>query len=282
MAQSKLLVHPSHAADGVGHRITPASAGWRYVGFETRTLKQGAKSKLDTGDNEVCVVILSGKAQVSAEGFDSGSIGERASVFEGLPWSVYLPPHTDATIEAASDCQVALCSAPASGKFKARVIKPGDVGTPHRGTGSNARHVRNVLPEDAEARACWWSKASRPEATGQATRHTSMTARCAALMNPISRKPIITVSSSAQGFALQRIYTDDRFARRSRRQRQGDGDVVLVPKGTTLPARRTAMISTISNVSGGTEACLALLQRPRARVADETAFRVRSPLPGQS
>ena len=72
-------------------------------------------------------------------------------MFDGLPWSVYLPPHTAATIEAATDCHVALCSAPASGKFKARVIKPGDVGTLTRGTGSNARHVRNVLPEDAEA-----------------------------------------------------------------------------------------------------------------------------------
>jgi hypothetical protein len=49
MPQSKLLVHPAQSADGVGHRITPASAGWRYVGFETRTLKQGAKSKLEQG-----------------------------------------------------------------------------------------------------------------------------------------------------------------------------------------------------------------------------------------
>ncbi|MBV8794556.1 MAG: 5-deoxy-glucuronate isomerase, partial [Hyphomicrobiales bacterium] len=49
MPQSKLLVHAVHNADGVGHHITPASAGWRYVGFETRALKQGAKSKLDTG-----------------------------------------------------------------------------------------------------------------------------------------------------------------------------------------------------------------------------------------
>ena len=85
MPQSKLLVHPAHAADGVSHRITPASAGWRYVGFETRTLKKGAKSKLDTGGEEVCIVILSGKARVTAGGFDSGAIGERASVFDGEP-----------------------------------------------------------------------------------------------------------------------------------------------------------------------------------------------------
>ncbi len=75
-----------------GHRITPESAGWRYVGFETRTLRQGATSSLDAGDKEVCIVILSGRARVTAGGFDSGTIGERASVFDGLPWSVYLPP----------------------------------------------------------------------------------------------------------------------------------------------------------------------------------------------
>ena len=151
MAQSKLLVHASRAADGVGHRITPASAGWRYVGFETRTLKGGAKSRLDTGDTEVCAVILSGKARVTADGFNSGTIGERRSVFDGLPWSVYLPPRSAATIKADSDCELALCSAPASGRFEARVIRPADVGALTRGTGSNARHVRNVLPEDAEA-----------------------------------------------------------------------------------------------------------------------------------
>src|ERR1700759_2280451 len=102
MAQSRLLVHPAQSADGVGHRITPTSAGWRYVGFETRTLKQGAKSKLETGGEEGRIVILSGKARISADGFDSGTIGERTSVFDGLPWSVYLPPRSAATIEATT------------------------------------------------------------------------------------------------------------------------------------------------------------------------------------
>src|ERR1700759_4950680 len=166
MGQSKLLVHANHGADGVGHRIPPASAGWRYVGFETRTLKQGAKSKLDTGGEEVCVVILSGKARITAGSFDSGTIGERANVFDGLPWSVYLPPHSAATIETATDCHVALCSAPASGKFKPRVIKPGDVGTLTRGTGANTRHVRNVLPEDAEAESVLVVEVILPGGTG--------------------------------------------------------------------------------------------------------------------
>jgi 5-deoxy-glucuronate isomerase len=216
MGQSKLLVHPAHAAGGVGHRITPASAGWRYVGFETRALKQGAKSKLDTGDKEVCVVILSGKARVTASGFDSGIIGERASVFDGLPWSIYLPPHSAAIIEAASDCELALCSAPASGKFKARVIKPDDVGTLTRGTGSNARHVRNVLPEDAEAESVLVVEVITPGGNWSSYpphKHD----RDALPDESYLEETYYHRLKPAQGFALQRIYTDDH--------------VVLVPKG---------------------------------------------------
>jgi 5-deoxy-glucuronate isomerase len=229
MPQSKLLVHPAaHAADGVGHRITPASAGWRYVGFETRTLKQGAKSKLDTGGDEVCIVILSGKARVTASGFDSGTIGERESVFDGLPWSVYLPPKSAATIEAATDCELALCSAPATGRFKARVIKPGDVGTLTRGTGSNARFIRNVLPEDAEAESVLVVEVITPGGHWSSYpphKHD----RDALPDESYLEETYYHRLKPAQGFALQRVYTDDRSLDET--LAVGDGDVVLVPKG---------------------------------------------------
>src|SRR5271166_5935025 len=192
MAQSKLLVHA--APDGLGHRVTPESAGWRYVGFETRALKAGARSTLDTGDREVCVVILGGKARVTANGFDSGTIGERRSVFEGLPWSVYLPPGAAATLEATPDCELALCSAPAEGRLEARVIAPGDVGTLTRGKGSNARHVRNALPDESYLEETYYHRLNPP-----------------------------------QGFAFQRVYTDDRSLDET--LTVADGDVVLVPKG---------------------------------------------------
>ena len=110
-----------------------------------------AWSRLDTGGDEFCVVVLSGKARVTAEGFDSGTIGERGNVFDGLPcWSICLRasrPRSRPRRIASSRC----ARRRRTGKFKARVIKPGDVGTLTRGAGSNARHIRNVLPEDGEA-----------------------------------------------------------------------------------------------------------------------------------
>ena len=42
------------APGGVLHRITPASAGWRYVGFEVRALRPGESMTWESGDNELC------------------------------------------------------------------------------------------------------------------------------------------------------------------------------------------------------------------------------------
>jgi 5-deoxy-glucuronate isomerase len=228
MAQSNLLIHPARGADGVGHRVTPESAGWRYVGFETRRLKAATRSSLDAGDREVCLVVLSGKARVSAAEFDSGTIGERESVFDGPPWSVYFPPRGAATIEAVTNCEVALCSAPATGKLKPRVITPSEVGTLTRGKGSNARHVRNVLPENADAESLLVVEVITPGGNWSSYpphKHD----RDALPDECYLEETYYHRISPPQGFAFQRVYTDDRSIDET--LTVSDGDVVLVPKG---------------------------------------------------
>src|ERR1700677_2543768 len=138
---SKLLIRPTDSADGIRHRITPESAGWTYVGFESRAIDKGRRASLTTAEREICIVVLSGKARVTTGEFDSGPIGERADVFSGLPWSVYIPPHKEVVIAAEADCEIAICSAPATGKLPARVIPPDEVETLTRGKGTNTRHV---------------------------------------------------------------------------------------------------------------------------------------------
>ena len=267
MAQSKLLVHPGNAADGVGHRITPGQRRMALCRLRDADAEAGRDVSSSTpAADEVCIVILSGKARVTADGFDSGAIGERASVFDGLPWSVYLPPHSAATIEAASDCELALCSAPASGRLKARVIKPGDVGTLTRGSGSNARFIRNVLPEDAEAESLLvvevitpggnWSSypphkhdrdALPDESYLEETYYHRLKPR-AGLRLParLHRRPLARRDADGRG----------------RRRRAG---AARLPSG-----RRAARLRPLlPQHDGRPEARLALPQRPRARVADE-------------
>jgi 5-deoxy-glucuronate isomerase len=225
---SKLLVRPTDSADGVRHKITPESAGWTYVGFESRAIDKSGCATLNTGEREICVVVLTGKARVTADGFDSGVIGERADVFSGLPWSVYAPPRREVVIAAEDDCEIAICSAPATGKLPARVIPPGDVETLTRGKGTNTRHVRNILPETEPAESLlvvevitpggnWSSYPPHKHDTATAGEETALEETYYHRLNP------------PQGFAFQRVYTDDRSLDQT--MAVEDGDVVMVPRG---------------------------------------------------
>jgi 5-deoxy-glucuronate isomerase len=228
MTGSPLLVRPSASSDGARHRITPESAGWRYVGFESRAMQRGARLAMQTGEREICVVVLSGKARVTAGNFDSGPIGERADVFAGLPWSVYAPPLVDVAIEAVEDCEIAICSAPATGRYPARLIAPGDVETMTRGTGTNARHIRNVLPETAQAESLLVVEVITPGGHWSSYpphKHD----RDALPEESYLEETYYHRLSPPQGFALQRVYTDDRSLDET--MAVADGDVVLVPRG---------------------------------------------------
>src|SRR3990172_6661650 len=96
MPMSKLLIHPSAPdSEGCIHRITPESAGWRYVGFELFRLGAGqALARIVPAGREACLVLVSGHAEIAANGESLGVLGGRQSPFDGSPWSVYLPPET--------------------------------------------------------------------------------------------------------------------------------------------------------------------------------------------
>jgi hypothetical protein len=92
---SKLLVR-AHAPDADGSilEVTPQSAGWTHVGFQVVKLAAGETYDGSEPSRETCVVVMSGTAEVTAEGVSFGKIGGRASVFEDvLPArSTFRPP----------------------------------------------------------------------------------------------------------------------------------------------------------------------------------------------
>jgi 5-deoxy-glucuronate isomerase len=90
---SRLLVRPDTSANAPRvHEITPANAGWRYVGFEVLDLAPGQALARELPDREQCLVLLSGRAGVRVAGKDFGTLGARASPFGGKPFAVYVPP----------------------------------------------------------------------------------------------------------------------------------------------------------------------------------------------
>ena len=140
--------------DRVGRvlHVTPENAGWQYVGFDLYRLAPGESASASTEDREVCLVIVSGRATVSAGETDFGTVGERMSPFEGKPFAVYVPAGSGWRATAETNLELAVCSAPGiAGSHPPRMMRPADFSVTTRGKGSNTRYVTDILPETQPA-----------------------------------------------------------------------------------------------------------------------------------
>jgi 5-deoxy-glucuronate isomerase len=223
-----LLVKPNRAADGHVHHISPESAGWRYVGFDVFDLAPGQNLRQSTGDREVLLVFVAGTGRVEAGSCEFPTVGGRLSPFDDAPFSVYLPPRTDFVVTATSRVELALCSAPAVGKFPPRLIPASDVEKLTRGEGTNTRFVRNILPETADAESLlvvesvtpgghWSSYPPHKHDTDNLPQESALEETYYHRLSP------------PQGYGFQRVYTDDLSLDET--MTVYDRDVVLVPRG---------------------------------------------------
>lgn len=225
---SRLRVRPSGGSGRV-HHVTPKSAGWRYVGFDLYRLAPGEAAAGTGQDRETCLVLVSGKARITAGGRDLGELGERMSPFEGKPVAVYLPAGSEWSATATTECEIAVCSAP--GKVSSgsvRVIRPKDMSQETRGRGTNTRFVTNILPESEPADSLLVVEVVTPGG------HTSSYPPHKHDRDDLPRESLLEEIyyhrlNPPQGFAFQRIYTDDRSLDEAIAVE--DGDVTLVPKG---------------------------------------------------
>ena len=226
---SRLLVRPQ-APDASGriHAVTPESAGWRYVGFEVWRLGAGQRLAFTVPEGrEACLVVVSGVVEAAAGGADLGRLGGRASPFEGSPWSIYLPPATQMALRADGEAELALCTAPGTGSLPLRVIPPEAVGLETRGAGTNTRHVRNILPEGEPAESLLVVEVITPG--GHWSSYPSHKHDTDDFPNETYLEETYYHRLARPGFALQRVYTDDRSLDET--MAISDRDVVLVPRG---------------------------------------------------
>jgi len=231
-----LLISPD-LNGGAVHDITPASAGWGHVGFATYDLQPGSmiNESIAAADDvnqdvEICIVLLSGTASISAGGQDFGQLKGRDSVFDRVPpFAVYVPMNTDFKVTAESACEIAVCRAPGlDGVHPARLITPDDMSLEVRGSGSNTRHVCNILPETEPADSLlvvevitesgnWSSYPPHKHDTDDLPNESYLEETYYHRIDP------------PQGYVMHRVYNDDRSLDES--MAAGDRSVVLVPKG---------------------------------------------------
>jgi len=211
--------------------VTPASAGWTHVGFQAIRIATNGTRTVTTGCRELCLVVLTGTVDITVDGDVYESLGQRDSVFDAVgPASLYVPKGKTLVITGRKTAEIALCTAPCDDIARdVRLIQPEDTHATVRGAGTNTRFVRDILPHDDPTAAHLLVVEVRTPASHSSSYPPHK--------HDTERPPIETQLEETyyhrlnppQGFAFQRVYTDDRQLDEACAVE--NHDVVMVPRG---------------------------------------------------
>jgi 5-deoxy-glucuronate isomerase len=214
----RLLVRSSEPGpDGCVVRVTPESAGWSYVGFEVLRV-DGRLARHEEG-REACVVLLSGRCSLLGLGEAA-----RASVFDGPPTALYVPPDTPWWVEGTAE--LAVCTAPAAGGLEPRLLDAPELLT--RGSGEEERFIANILMESERAESLLVTEVITP-AGHWSSYPPHKHDRDAPPDETLLDETYYHRLRGGQGFAFQRLFTVVESLNEANAVE--DGDVVLVPRG---------------------------------------------------
>jgi 5-deoxy-glucuronate isomerase len=112
-------------ADQAGEMVgfTRDEAGWEWMSFVAVRLLPGQVLDLRTVDEEMVLVWLGGRC-VADWGEGQQSVGAREHVFDGLPYSLYLPAGNRVTVKAETVCEIAQCRVPSKARLEPRLLTP--------------------------------------------------------------------------------------------------------------------------------------------------------------
>jgi 5-deoxy-glucuronate isomerase len=231
MSESPFIVHsrdlPSEQSGELLH-LPRQQAMWEWMSFFVRRLQAGEVLHTGTEHEEAAFVLLSGTCLVD---FGQGQkrIGKRKNVFDGYPYAVYLPASNRATFGAETVCEIAECRVPSEARLEPRLITPSDVVSGLRGGGNVSRQIVDIMRPDFPA-----DKLVVIEVYTPGGNWSSYPPHKHDVHNPPTEVDLdeiyyYRIDHPKEGFALQRLYSQDKS--QDFTVRAMDGDAVLVRSG---------------------------------------------------
>lgn len=133
----------TRSGSGLVLEVSPEIAGWDVLDFAIVVLEDGDSWSVDTREREVAIVPQEGEFTVSVAGVEHRL--RRRGVFYEMAPVLYLPPGTNAEIEAVGRAEFAVGGAPAEGRLPVRLIQPSEMKCEVRGGGGATRQVNHIL-----------------------------------------------------------------------------------------------------------------------------------------
>lgn len=218
-------------------KITKHEAGWQHLNFEARAIPKDEQWKGDSGENEYLFVLLGGSFTAKTPHGIWETINGRKDVFSGFPHAFYVPPHTSYEITAKSDVLDIACGYCKSDvKHPPVLIQPHDVekhGIELRGGDNASRQINSILPPGSP-----FGKLVCVEVYTPSGNWSSFPAHKHDQRRTDEKGNVVEASleevyfykiDQPQGFAIQKVYTDDRSL--DEIAELHNNDAMLVPRG---------------------------------------------------
>ncbi|NMB88763.1 MAG: 5-deoxy-glucuronate isomerase [Chloroflexi bacterium] len=124
---------------------TPPHNPCKVLDFSLLKLSAGESFTAESQGREILAVLLGGKASFTINGHHFEDVGGRPNVFSGKPHSVYIPCGAGYTIQAQSQVEIALPSAPSDLEVEPYVIQPAQVASGVWGAANFKRNFHQIL-----------------------------------------------------------------------------------------------------------------------------------------
>jgi 5-deoxy-glucuronate isomerase len=230
MEESESLIHSNHLPDGLSGELMSlprGEASWEWMSFFVRRLQPGASYSGSTEHEEAAFVLLGGTCSADW-GCGARTIGHRNNVFEGLPYTLYLPTGHRFTFTAQTYCEIAECRVPSDAKLEPCLISPKDVVSSLRGGGNASRQIVDIITPSFPADKLMVIEVYTPGGNWSSYpphKHDVHRPPAEVDLDEIYYYRI----RQPEGFALQHLYSAENPVGRT--VQAHDGDTVLVRRG---------------------------------------------------
>ena len=218
--------------------ISAEEVGWQNLNFESKMLKEGEIWEGNSGANEMLFVLLGGNFSAKTDkGFWETKNG-RKDVFSGLPHALYLPSNTQYVIKASSSVLDIACGwCPANEEHPVQFITPekvNEMGIEFRGGDNASRQINSILPPGSDCQRLVSVEVYTPSGNWSsfpAHKHDEVKVdQETGEVKEASLEEIYFYKiDQPQGYAMQKVYTDDRSLNEITEPHTNDA--VLVPRG---------------------------------------------------
>ncbi len=231
--ESKLLIRPT-TTSGEYIKVTPEQAGWELLHFGARRMSAGEQWEFETGEQEFGIVVLGGICSVDTSRGAWASIGRRSNVFDGMPYTLYLPRRTKAKIEAIEDgLDLGYGWCETDQDHPAKLISPEEVRVEIRGGGNATRQINDMIPPGFDCHRLVVVEVYTPSGNWSSypphKHDVHRESETGDLIEADLEETYFYKQDRPEGYALQRVYTADGSLNELVLARSDD--VVLVPEG---------------------------------------------------